>query len=91
MKHLAVKALLTSVLVLAFALMVLSGALLYFGKTGLVWGMPRYIIRSAHAATAVLLCIVVPTHLILNRRTYKAEIRALIRKSGSDGTTEKKG
>ena len=89
MKLSAVKAVLSTLLIPVFLVLVLSGALLYFGKTGVVWGMPRYMIRNAHTVAAVLMCVIVPTHFILNHRIYRAELRALQAKDNGGRSEDK--
>ena len=80
MKLTAVKAILSTILIPDFIILALSGALLYFGKTGVIWGMSRYAIRNAHTVAAVLMCIIIPVHVFINRRIYLAELRALNKK-----------
>jgi len=78
MKFSAVKAILSTLLLIAFLILVFSGALLYFGKTGVVWGISRYMLRGVHFCAAVLICICAPVHLFLNRKAYKAELRSCL-------------
>ena len=85
MKSSAVRAILSTVLILALAALVFTGALLYFGKTGVVWGISRSALRSAHFAAAVAMCLFAAVHLFLNRRAYLAELRALSKGSGKHG------
>ena len=72
----SVKAVLSSLLILLFLFLVISGAMLYFGKTGVVLGFARYFLRGAHALVALLMCILVIVHLFLNRRVYFGELRS---------------
>ena len=76
MKLTVLRAVISTLLLLAFILLVFSGALLYFAKTGVVWGVPRYVLRSLHICAAAAMCVCAPVHLIINRRQYLAELRA---------------
>ena len=78
MKKLPVRAVVSSILILAFLFLAASGAMLYFGKTGLVLGFARGAIRNAHAWAAVILCVLAALHMILNFRLYLSELKALI-------------
>ena len=71
------KAILSSLLILVYLLLAFTGALLYFGKTGVVLGIPRYILRETHFWVAIAMCVLIPVHLFLNLRVYLAELRAL--------------
>ena len=77
MKMSAVKAMLSTFLVVVFIILAFTGALLYFGKTGVVWGMSRHAIRRAHLVAAVSICVAVPIHFFVNRRIYLSELRSL--------------
>ena len=77
MKKLSFKAILSSLLILAFLFMASTGALLYFGKTGMVLGISRYLLREAHFWVAVSICVLIVVHFCLNLRVYLAELRAL--------------
>ena len=85
MKNLPLKALLSSLLLLIFLFLAISGALLYFGKTGMVLGIPRYILRTAHTRAAAGMCVFLAAHIFINRRLYGNELAALI-KSKRDKT-----
>ena len=80
MKKAALKAVLSSLLILLFIFLAFTGALLFFGKTGVVWGISRGALRSCHFAAAITICVLIIIHLILNRRQYFSELRALIKK-----------
>ena len=82
MRKLSVKAILSTLLILLFLFMAFTGALLYFGKTGMVLGFSRHALREAHFWVAVSMCVFIPVHLILNMRIYLTELRAVGRKSG---------
>jgi len=77
MKKLTVKAIISTLLILAFLFMASTGALLYFGKTGMVLGISRYLLREAHFWVAVSIGVLAIVHLLLNLSTYVAELRAL--------------
>lgn len=77
MKQLPLKAIISSLLMLCFLFLALSGALLFFGKTGLVLGFSRYILRNAHAWTGLAMSILILMHVFLNRRLYLRELHAL--------------
>jgi hypothetical protein len=42
-----------------------------------VWGISRHLLREMHFWTAVSMCVLIPVHLLLNLRIYRAELRAL--------------
>ena len=76
-KQLSVKAVLSSLLIMIFLFLAVSGAMMYFAKTGMVLGIPRGALRSAHAITAFSMCVLIPIHLFSNRRLYLNELKAL--------------
>jgi len=80
MNRLSVKAVISSLLLLAFLFLAASGAMLYFGKTGVVLGFARGAIRNAHTSAAVVMCVLVVLHLIMNRSLYMREIKALAKR-----------
>jgi len=75
-----VKAVLSTILILLFLFLASSGALLYFFKTGLILGIARYALREAHFVVAVVMCVLILIHLILNLKVYFSELRALFRR-----------
>ena len=75
------KAILSTLLILGFLLLALTGALLYFGKTGVVLGISRHELRAIHFWTAVSVCVLAAVHLCLNCRVYLSELRSLRRVS----------
>ena len=77
MKKLSIKAVLSTLLILVFLCLAFTGALLYFGKTGVVLGISRYMLREIHFWVAVTMCALIPVHLILNLRIFRAELRSL--------------
>jgi len=81
MKRLSVKAIVSSLMLLIFMFLATSGAMLYFGKTGVVMGLSRSALRNAHTLAAVLMCILVLIHLILNYRLYFSELKSIFGRS----------
>ena len=77
MKLTPIKAILSSLLLLTFLYLAFSGALLHFGKTGMVLGFARYALRNTHSFAAAFICVLIPLHLFLNRRLYFKELSAL--------------
>jgi len=83
MKRPHVKAVISSLLLLVFLFLATSGAMLYFGKTGVVLGFARSSLRNAHTWAAASMCVLVLVHLILNRRIYFGELKSLIKRRGN--------
>ena len=83
MKKLRIKALLSTLLMLVVLLMAVSVVMLYFGKTGLVLGISRFILREIHFWAAVSLCVLLAAHLALNFRAYLAGFRGPRQRGGS--------
>jgi len=77
MKSISVKAVISSLMILVFVFLAASGAMLYFGKTGVVLGFARSGLRSAHTLAAVVMCLLALVHFIMNRRQYIAGLRSL--------------
>ena len=80
MKRLPVKAILSSLLLLTFLFLAASGAMLYFGKTGVVMGFARGTLLNAHAWAAVIMSVLVILHLFLNRGLYFSGLKSLFRR-----------
>ena len=72
-----VKAIISTLLILCLLYLAVTGALMYFGKTGVVWGVSRNTLRGSHFWVAISICALVVVHLILNFRVYLAELRGL--------------
>jgi len=70
------KVVLSTLLILLFLFLAFTGALLYFGKTGIVLGFARSALRGAHFAAAVSMFVLIPIHFFANFRLYKAELKA---------------
>ena len=81
MRPISVKAVLSVMLTLIFLFLAISGTALYFGKTGLILGIARATVRSAHTLAAVLMCGLVLTHVFLNRRIFTKELKTLGRRN----------
>ena len=79
MKRSAIKAILSILLLFIFLLLVFTGALLYFGKTGVVWGISRYVLREAHFWIAISMCVLIPVHFVLNFRILRSELQIINR------------
>jgi len=79
MKKQVLKAIVSSLLILCLLYLALTGALMYFGKTGLVWGVPRSALRGSHFWVAISTCALACIHLIMNFQVYFAELRSMIR------------
>ena len=78
MKKKRLKAIISTLLILCLLYLAVTGALMYFGKTGVVMGIARNTLRGSHfwvAFTTVILSIV---HLALNFRVFIAEGRAAL-------------
>jgi len=88
MKKQSIKAILSTLLILIFLVLVFTGTLLYFGRTGVVLGFSRYILREAHFWIAASMCVLIPVHLILNLRIYKAELRTMRRRGKESEKSE---
>jgi len=82
MKRQSVKAIVSSLMLLVFVFLAISGAALYFGKTGVVMGFTRGALRNAHTWAAVFMTILVLIHLFLNRRLYFSELKSLFTVQG---------
>ncbi|MCL1975503.1 MAG: DUF4405 domain-containing protein [Firmicutes bacterium] len=77
MKESSLKAIVSILLLALLVILALSGALLYFGKTGQVWGIARYALRNAHTVAALAAILVAALHLFLNRRFFLRGLSAL--------------
>ena len=70
------KAIISTLIILCLLYLAFTGVLMYFGKTGVVFGIPRNILRTSHFWVALSICILAAAHLALNFRVYIAELRA---------------
>ena len=73
----SIKAIISTILVFLFLCLAFTGALLHFGKTGVVWGIPRGVLSGIHFWAAVLTCALTAAHFMLNFKQYKVQLRAL--------------
>jgi len=80
MKRPCIKAILSSLLIILFFVMAVTGTLLYFGKTGMIWGISRRVLRETHFCLAITLCVLIVIHVVLNFRLYSAELRKLLKR-----------
>ena len=74
------KAVISSLLLLAFLYLAATGAMLYFGKTGLILGIPRRTLLDTHAWVALFMAVLVVVHLILNLQLYVAGLKSLAKR-----------
>ena len=84
MKRLRIKAVLTTLLILVLLVLAMTGGLLYFGKTGVVWGISRKTLREIHFCASVLMCVIAVLHLALNAKLFLTELRALGKRKDAD-------
>ena len=77
--HLRIKAILSSALMLVFLIICSSGAMLYFGKTGMILGFRRASLLRFHAWAALFMLLLVCCHVVLNRRLFLQELKKLLR------------
>ena len=80
MKKSIIKAVISTLLLLTVLLLAATGALLYFGKTGLVWGISRYFLREFHFYMAIFMCVLAVVHMVLNFRQYFSALCAIMRR-----------
>jgi len=90
MNKFRLKVVVSSLLLLLLLFLATSGALLYFGKTGVVMGFPRNDIRNTHTWAAVLMCVLGLAHLVLNRRQYFSELKSLGKRQRKTRDTDEK-
>ena len=67
----------STLLAICALLLAFTGGAMHFAKTGMVLGLPRYILLGAHFYTAAVMCILIIAHFISNFRLYRAELRVL--------------
>jgi len=78
MKKFRFKAVLSSLMLLAFLFLAFSGALMYFNKTGMILGIPRGSMRIAHTVVAAFMFVLAAIHLFVNRSLYLSELKSLV-------------
>ena len=76
-KKSALKAVVSSLLLISFLFLAASGAALFFFKTGVILWFPRGSLRGAHALAALLTCALVIFHFLSNSRVFINEIKKL--------------
>ena len=74
-KQQRLKAVISCLLLVVLLLISISGAMLYFGKTGLILGFSRAFLLHFHAGCAVLFVLLAACHLALNFKTLLAGFR----------------
>ena len=79
MKRQSIKVILSTLLMLIVLFLAVTGTMLFFGKTGLVLGISRKVLREIHFYVAVSMCVLVAVHLVLNCKLYLAGLRALLK------------
>ena len=80
-----VRAILSTLLILCMVYLGFTGALMFFGKTGVVMGVSRNALRVSHFWVAVSILALAVVHLVLNFRIYLNELRAFFRdRTGKD-------
>ena len=79
MKRIQVKALISCVLILLLLIISISGAMLLFGKTGLIWGLSRAFLLHFHARCALLFLVLALCHLVLNFRSLALGLKSLFK------------
>jgi hypothetical protein len=67
------KAVLSVVLLLCLLFLAVSGFAMHFNTTGLVLGLPRYLLRQLHTVCAAVMSAAVLLHLALNLKLLRAE------------------
>ena len=76
MKNIRFKAAVSTLLILMIIFLAFTGTLLYFGKTGMICGISRGVLRQIHFWAAAFICVLIIVHLVMNRRLYLAGLRA---------------
>jgi len=80
MRKIKLKAVISSLLLLAFLCLAVTGAMLHFGKTGLILGIPRYTLLRIHDWAAIVMVVSVILHFILNLRLFAAGLKSLAKR-----------
>ena len=80
MNKLALKAVISTILLLIVLFLALTGAILYFGKTGVILGVSRHVLRNAHTLIGAVLCLFAAIHLGINMRVYRKELLSLFKR-----------
>lgn len=69
------KAILSTLLGVSLLLCLVTGLGLFISSTGMVLGLPRYLVRNIHAVSALVMTGAALLHLALNMKTLIAEWR----------------
>ena len=77
MNRMRLKALLSSLLFLLFLAISVTGAMLYFGKTGLILGFRRIALLRFHGCCSFAFFALALCHITLNLRLYAQEAKKL--------------
>lgn len=75
----ALRAVISTLLMISGALALISGVILWIFKTGLIWFIPRKVMTDLHAISAIVMAVLIVVHVVLNVRMYRQEIAALKR------------
>jgi len=81
MKRLQIKGLLSTLLIIVFLIVAISGIMLHFARTGMILGIPRGVLRDVHTWIGFSMCFLIPVHLLLNRLIYVGELKSLAKRS----------
>ena len=79
MTRMRIKAMASIALFLFLLVISVSGAMLYFGKTGLILGVSRALLLNIHARCSLLFAALVILHLALNFSLLKEELKKLFK------------
>ncbi|MCL2163541.1 MAG: DUF4405 domain-containing protein [Oscillospiraceae bacterium] len=79
MKRIPLKAILSSLMLFNVFLLAVSGAMLYFGQTGLILGIRRSLLLKLHVGVSLLFLLFCALHLFLNFKLYRTELKKLFR------------
>ncbi len=80
MKLIAIRGIITTILILSALVSVCTGATLYFLKYGMWLGLTRKMINDIHTISGLIMGLAIIIHFLLNSRSYIKEIRNLFDK-----------
>lgn len=75
-KSIKLKAVVSCLLILLLLLVSITGAMLYFGKTGLILGFSRAFLLNFHARCAILFLALAICHLMLNFKLLTSGLKS---------------
>jgi len=81
MKRQQIKGILSTILIFIFLIVAISGIMLHFGRTGMILGIRRGMLRDVHVWAGFLMCLLIPVHLLLNRLLYIGELKSLVKRN----------